>query len=1002
MRQRKSYGGSRNSAALKDEFNDVFKNRAMEKKGGQGKRVSDSAPVAESHQTSQLSQPKVNKTRDAPKPKTNGVIKFAGDARPQKKQKTDIFALESSSNEDDEDAREPVAVASKLRKSPVKPTKAITKPITNGHVAKAPAADPSKIFDLPSDSDEDNGLVTAKRRPNGTQRNSKATAQDNRKGLPQVSKRKTRASSDSESDYRGAGAKKNKASKTATEKRKQSQVNGDDNGEKLAKRQEQIAPRYTKLQKQVNGKTKAATGKPIAAARQTRKATQTASKSPDIEMPTAEPVYDHDVDLSYAPMDSPKLGKKKVPTLAREPSTVEMPSVLTELIESAVAEIEEQPAKRTKRPAKRQREADIIEDIIADIQPVEIPNDDDEDDAVAGSALTKEEESQAQIQAAMSSAEYGVRTTRLKFRNEGAAKKSYGVAQRTMRQPVTEEEHREDQKLEIHRSLEAAAMKEYQKQQAEKKQMAAAIAATETTKAGKKAGEKSGAGKGKGKDKDSGKFEMDDDDDDGPKVMSRHALLQKGRHQRVLNEIDALMEDAEKENPTRRSSILDIAHRMSNNTSNGKEFVSKFRLNSYHLKLLKNLDQEKDELTRIGYGWIIFILLNEDTHSGRDIELMLGNGGFEMLKTMLTSDADLDDLARGSALKYQFQIASVTERLRTRLLQCRFIREDVPGPFSQRYVALMILNTMLKSVNKAEGRKLILEQFDPRQFAEILSPLTRHVAPPDGAGLTNFSLSVSILSHYSQGAHIYKPLDELLEPGHLTVLSNALPTVLEWQVFDSTEDVDRVKDFQAAVLKLCIDRTNDNPGICTTVAEYRNGLTLVTETCIAKFRKFVAASEDEKKEMSKDIDIMVLTGILLGNLLEFSETARVFLRLQKSGNKSLVMSLMDIFSERHHRLALAESVEETHLNVAFGYLTVALAHACKNEEVRREVRAQLKGTLEPLMTAVTAFKDQNKTLEDVEMAASQTDEFGEAASLVVSYTDRLEDILRELRAYGNR
>ncbi|KAK6349773.1 hypothetical protein TWF696_006048 [Orbilia brochopaga] len=981
MRQRKSYGGSRHSAALKDEYNDVFKSRAMEKKGGQGKRLSDSAPVAESHQQ-QLPQPKINKSRDVPKPKTNGVIKFAGDTRPQKSQKADIFDLDTSSNEDEDSPDPVVVVPPKLRKSPTKQSNGIT----NGHVTKAPEKKISKVFDLPDDdSDDEIRTVTAKRRLNAAQKSSKPAPQDAKKKSP---KRKSRSSSDSESDYRIGGAmKKNKPSKAVVEKRKRNQANNDDDDDDIfAKRKDRTTAKDTAPKKQVNGKPKVATARPIAAIKKTQKA----SKSPDVEMIPAEPVYDHAVDISYAPMSSPKVEKRKLPSLTKEPSTVEMPSILTELIESRVAEIEEQqPAKKLKRPAKRQKREQSIEEV----QPLDVRN--GEDVMVTGSTRSKEEESQSQIQAAMFSAEYGVRTTRSKFRNEAAAKKSYGVAQRTMRQPVTEEEQREDQKLEIHRSLENAAIKEYQKQQAEKKQLAAAAAAAESSKGGKKAGEKQGTGKGKGKEKDGGKFEMDDDDD-GPKVMSRHALLQKGRHQRVLNEIDALMEDADKENPTRRSSILDIAHRMSNNTDNGKEFVQKFRLNSYDSKLLKNLDKEEDELTRIGYGWIIFILLNEELYSGRAIGLMLENGGFKMLNTMLTSDADLDDIARGSALKYGFQIALVTGKLRTRLLQCRFIRDDVPGPFSQRYVALMILNTMLKSVSKAEGRRLILEQFDPRQFVEILSPLTRLVSPPPPPQLTGLFLPISILSHYSQSAHIYKPLTELIEPGHLAVLSNTLPTVLEWQVFDSTEDADRVKNFQAAVLKLCIDRTNDDPETCTYVADYRHGLKLITETCVTKFKMFVVATDPEK-DLSRDLDILVLTGILLGNILEFSETARKLLRVQKSGQATLIRSLMEVFSERHDRLGLAESVEETHLNVAFGYLTVALAHACKNDEVRRELRSHLQGTLGPLIAAVTDFKVQNKTLEDTELAASQ--EFGEEASLVVSYTDRLEDILRELRAY---
>ncbi|EWC48266.1 hypothetical protein DRE_02370 [Drechslerella stenobrocha 248] len=1012
MRQRKSYGGSRHSGGLKDEYNDIFKSRAMEKKGITGKKPTESAATASGPQT----QTKSNRTLNHPNPTTNGAAKPpALEPRLPKKPQRDVFDLESSDDDDDDARNKNISPAKQpaTKSASLVTTTAIANGIANGRAAPKGKSTTKATIVISDSSDNDSELVKAGKRQLLPQKLSKpvpaTTPLETKKKPSEAPKRKNRASTDSESDY-GAIAKnkKNKSSKIVIEKRKHDRADVDDVAEKPMKRQDRTAKSYGPLHRsstkdmvtkkqadtsrkpntqrqEVNGKTKLSTEKQ-AAAGNTIKATKKAiqDKSTDVEMISVDPVYDHAVDISYNMMPSPTLKPKKPPTLMKEPSAVEMPSVLTELIESRVAEIEEQPAKKPKRPiSKARRETQITKEADAVKEP-------SKEEAETGS---REVESQAQIQAAMFSADYGVRTTRSKFRNEGAAKKSYGVAQRTMRQPVTEEEQKEDQKLEIIRSLEMAEIREYRKMQAERKQQdiaAAAAAAAVAPKGGKKINR--GNLKGKGRDE----F---DDEDDGPKVMSRHALLQKGRHQRVLNEIDALMEDAEKENPTRRSSILDVAHRMSNNTEDGKEFVQKFRLNGYDSKLLKNLDQEQDELTRIGYGWIIFILLNEEIYSGRITDLMLDNGGFDMLKTMLTSDADLDELAKSSALKFKFQIDLVTGKLRTRLLQCRFIRTNIPGPFSQRYVALMIINTMLKGVGKAEGHKLILDQFDPRQFVEILGPLTRHIAPPVGPGLTNYFLSLSTLGYYSQIGRFYEPLNDVLEPGHLVVLSNTLPTVLEWQVFDTTENVDRVKEFQIAVLKLCADRTMDDPTTSIEMADYRNGVALVTEACIKQFKTMSEVSTDEK-DLSNDIQLLCVTGVLLSNLLEHSEAGRQVLRLQKSGGVPLIECLMEIFADRHDRLALAESVEETHLNVGFGYLTVAIAHACKDYDIRGKVRARFQGSLEPLVLAVMTLKQHYQQLEDLELAASQrADDFGERASLNFSYTSHLEDILEGLRAY---
>ncbi|EPS43426.1 hypothetical protein H072_2584 [Dactylellina haptotyla CBS 200.50] len=1028
MRERKTYRGSRLSSGLKDEFNDIFKNRAMEKKASQPKRPLESEP--------QQPQPSKKTSSSMPSSGTTSTTttKATNNKPPKKKFARDVFDMQSSDDE--------VMPTGSKQARPSKPSKPATKvsnatkPDINNKITKKPAPD---VFDMDSSDDGAIGraskqLPQSKPKKLTTESRNGSTAGPRISGKAAVSsasnsdgepirtktkpatqevpkekkpalkepKRKMRATSDSDPD-RKIKLKKSKPSKETTIKRKsEKDVEVDGVQKPAAKRQDRTTKIHNlpyptlkdeNTKKQLNGVSK-----------KEYTASKLPSKKPSAPVteilapePVDTPVYDLAVDISYASLSSPV--KEKPPTLTREPSAVEMPSLLTELIESRVAEIEEQqPAKKIKRLLKKAKTVEMVEEAS---QPVE--------DSLPVSTEIKEAEQQAQIQSAMFAADYGVRTTRSKFRNEGAAKKSYGVAQRTMRHPVTEEEQIEDQKLELNRTREEAANKarreeEKQKKEAEIEKATAIAAAAATKKPAKgKANEKEAAGKGKGKAKDSA---YDMDDDDGPKVMSRHALLQKGRHQRVLNEIDALVEDSQKENPTRRSSVLDVAFRMSNNTEVGKEFVQKFRLNSYDAKLLRDLDKEQDALTRIGFGWVMFILLNEELHSGRAIDLMLENGGFEMLKTMLTSDEDLDDLARSSVLKLQIQINLLTGKLRSRLLQCRFIRSDIPGHFSQRYIALMILSTMLKSVNKDEGRKAILEQFDPQEFVEILNPVTDFVVPPNGPTLTNFYLSAGILSHYSQSARIHTPLNELLEESHMKTLSNLLPTVLEWKIMDSTEDVDRIKDFQTAVLKLCIDRTNDDPETSTLIADHRNGLAIVAQTCVKQFKNLNGITDPED-DISKDIDILILTSILLSNLLEFSETARMFLRVQKLGEETLIKPLMDVFVARHDRLELAESVEETHLNVAFGYLTVALAYACRDHEIRIQLRNQLRGTLEPLIIAVTAFKVQNQTLEEVENAISSQDDLllgleEEATSNRLSYTKRLEDILDELENYSAR
>ncbi|RVD83360.1 uncharacterized protein DFL_007751 [Arthrobotrys flagrans] len=1128
MRDRKSYRGARTSAGLKDEYNDVFKARALEKKGAtdpQGKKptntesndsmngsVTAASPINPAKRKRTSYEQKL--TKNTKKPKNDVYDMETSDdevlerglkkakptptaantyrqQRPKKQLKDKVFEIETS----EEDAIEPLKAKATATSSsstakyqqqraerniknksttmsyqqpPTKEAKrdsekavtgegldtvSQTKPVSSKPVAKTvvslkfvaeaqqtkPAATKSvtearnaKATDgrnaanaTPLEPDSDSKPIRdrtigpkapvapiatkpTKSMEKTTSKPDKVPSKVATTVLAKPEKRNAKASSDSESDYVAKPKNQNKQKPTPKEtavKRKKAEESDDEAAKKPAKKRQDRGTKGTDLPNPTLSKNLGKKKNEVTA-KKTDKVTKASVEADEPEQ--LDFVYDHAADLSYAVMNSPEKGK--TPKLNKEPSAVEMPSGLAELIESRITEIEEQaPIKKTKKqPAKRQPRKDSIEEELFDLATDEI---------VPGSAREKDADLQAQINSAMFAADYGVRTTRSKFRNEGAAKKSYGVSQRTMRQPVTEEEQREDDKLELNRSREEAAKQAAKKAhyeealRREKEEAMAAAAAAAAAEADMKKGAKKGK-KVADKKKEAAKantkkgsaYDLPEEEDDGPKVLSRHELLQKGRHQRVLNEINALMEDAQKENPTRRSSILDIAYRMSNNTEMGKEFTTKFRLNGYPAKLFKNLETEEDALTRIGYGWTLFILLNEDRYSGHAVELMHENGGFEMLKVMLENDEDMEELARSSVLKLSIQINLVTGKLRNRLLDCRFIRDDIPGSFSQRYVALMIINTLLKNVSKDEGRKLIFSSFDPRTFVEILGPLNGHTSAPSGKALTNYVLAASILSHYAQGARIHRALDAGLDPGHQTVLADVLPTVLGWDTPSQMRGIARIKDLQTAVFKLCIDRTNDAPATSTSVADHKNGLTGIVETCIAQFKK-LGSGRNEEIDTSKDVDILVLTTILLSNLLEFSETARMLLRIQRSENVPLIMGLMGVFRQRHNRLELAESVEETHLNVAFGYLTVALAYACREYDLRVEVRSQLEGNLGPLVVAVRQFKDQNKALEDREAAVSQDMMqdimLGEAATSRFSYTARLEEILAELESFGS-
>lgn len=65
-------------------------------------------------------------------------------------------------------------------------------------------------------------------------------------------------------------------------------------------------------------------------------------------------------------------------------------------------------------------------------------------------------------------------------------------------------------------------------------------------------------------------------------------------------------------------------------------------------------------------------------------------------------------------------------------------------------------------------------------------------------------------------------------------------------------------------------------------------------------------------------------------------------------------------------LAQADSMEDSHRNVAFGYLSVLLGYLCLAPEIEATVRAGMRGTtLRPLIESVEEFISHHQKVDDL-------------------------------------
>ena len=87
-------------------------------------------------------------------------------------------------------------------------------------------------------------------------------------------------------------------------------------------------------------------------------------------------------------------------------------------------------------------------------------------------------------------------------------------------------------------------------------------------------------------------------------------------------------------------------------------------------------------------------------------------------------------------------------------------------------------------------------------------------------------------------------------------------------------------------------------------------------------------------------------------------------------------------------------MEESHTNVAFGYLAVLLGDLCQEDHIRYKARAKLPNcSLKPLLSAVEEFVAHHRVVDSQQDEPVQPDPQAE-------FTTRLQGVVVRLRAYA--
>ncbi|KAF8249477.1 hypothetical protein K440DRAFT_621548 [Wilcoxina mikolae CBS 423.85] len=473
-------------------------------------------------------------------------------------------------------------------------------------------------------------------------------------------------------------------------------------------------------------------------------------------------------------------------------------------------------------------------------------------------------------------------------------------------------------------------------------------------------------------------------------IKSIHELRAAGEHSRFIDDVEDLFLDIEGTCPlgTKRSGYFELTNRLRDKT-----FNQKFRTNSFDERLLTKMDLQTDEIITFVLSYLTLCFLQED-FTPRTMLRVCKHGIMPMLARMLASTRDVSVIAKDRKTNLSKAAQSQVSDLRTLVEKCPvFLGENVKV-ISPQILALKVLDWLVRRSREHGSADEILSRNALRGLVEILGPFSTSKEYPKSLqthGLQLLELPISTLEAYTMGG--YGSLEAQTSDDELLSLARLFTVASSW-----TCDVD-LGPILLLLLRLNINITNNRSSACEKLSDS----SLIASLVALIKKKFDALSGTlEEQERLLSVDLLVLSLGLMMNLAEFSPRARSVVGVQAvpsvEGSPLAIDILLDIFLDRLERAAEADSMEESHTNVAFGYLAVLLGDLCQEDHIRYKARGRLpNSSLKLLQGAIEEFIAHHRKVDEHMFGVEEEDD---GPGPQAEFTARLQDVMVRLRAYA--
>lgn len=468
-------------------------------------------------------------------------------------------------------------------------------------------------------------------------------------------------------------------------------------------------------------------------------------------------------------------------------------------------------------------------------------------------------------------------------------------------------------------------------------------------------------------------YDLDEDSDDGATsgIRSIHELRAAGNKKRFVDDSAALFDDIRDHKVAsrsrRRSAFIELAIKLFD-----KSYLVRFVEHGFANELSTEFSTPYHDRVSDFAVCAILALLSDLDATDKTLKALYNAGAPDVAARCLDETRTMGQVAKdrrsNMAKIAQDTFLDFSESVRTSSLW----GEDKPEDLTLRLLGLKSMELMVLRLRCQGNKGSILSSDIVARLVDIVTD--------SGGSLSHTPLQI-ITRRLALSVLEFASTSDALSSTWSTELWSQLVTALPVLLRIESES-------QALVLKLCINLTNNNAHNCD-ICSMSEIIDAIIDEIVQGFSHLHDQSAEE--EQKARLDTLILSLGLMINLAEFSDEAgEQVAGLTHNG----LLSMVGMFLHGQEKIEQAQSEEETHSNVAYGFLAVLLGNLCVNRNVREEVRDSLPGkTLRPLSAAIDEFAQYNRKVD------SQTFENEEGRDVWEHFTERLMAVVKRLQEF---